>query len=187
VTRSGLEEAAHKAVKFVILMKRRPGMTRAEFVDYHRTHHAKTFMADPTIRRLCRKYAVSHPIRSDVDGLPEPPSDGIAEVRFDDVGDLREPFSSDTYMANVRTDELKFIDLENSQNLVTEERPVWPEQPAGTQGGRHPADAATAPVMEHGSRRGRAHAVDTWDGATGAGRMPSRMIWTARSRWASSR
>lgn len=115
------------AVKFVILMRRRPGMTRAEFIDYHRTHHAKTFMADPTIRRLCRKYVVSHPVQSDDDGLAEPPFDGVAEVWFDNVGDLEEAFSSDTYMASVRPDELKFIDLENSQNLVTEERHVWPE------------------------------------------------------------
>lgn len=122
------------AVKFVILMKRRPGMTRAEFIDYHRTSHAKTFMADPTIRRLCRGYVVSHPVRSDADGLPESPFDGMAEVWFDNVEDLREAFSSDTYMANVRTDELKFIDLENSVDLVTEERHVWPERPSGAAG-----------------------------------------------------
>jgi uncharacterized protein (TIGR02118 family) len=118
------------AVKFVVLMKRRPGMTRAEFIDYHRTSHVKTFMADPTIRRLCRKYVASHPVQSDDEELTEAPFDGIAEVWFDNPEDLREAFSSDTYMANVRTDELKFIDLENSVNLVTEERHIWPQQPS---------------------------------------------------------
>jgi hypothetical protein len=37
-------------VKFVALMRRRPGMTHEEFVDYHRNHHAKTYMSDPTRR-----------------------------------------------------------------------------------------------------------------------------------------
>lgn len=115
------------AVKLVVFMKRRPGMTRGEFVDYHRASHAKTFMADPTIRRLCRKYVQSHPLPSAVEGFSESPFDGIAEVWFDDVEDLREAFSSDTYMANVRTDELRFIDLEHSVDLVTEEHHVWPE------------------------------------------------------------
>lgn len=116
------------AVKFVILMKRRPGMTQAEFIEYHRTSHAKTFMADPTMRRLCRKYVLSHPVQAGGGGIGESPFDGVAEVWFDTVEDLREAFSSHTYMANVRTDELKFIDLENSVNLVTEERYLWPEQ-----------------------------------------------------------
>jgi uncharacterized protein (TIGR02118 family) len=119
------------AVKFVILLKRRPGMTREEFIRYHRTSHAKTFMADPTIRRLCRRYVQSHPVAPEAEGLPEPPFDGIAEVWFDSAADLREAFSSDTYLANVRTDELKFIDLEHSVDLVTEEKHVWPEQPGG--------------------------------------------------------
>jgi uncharacterized protein (TIGR02118 family) len=122
------------AVKFVVFMKRRPGMTREEFVTYHRASHAKTFMADPTIRRLCRKYVQSHPVPSGIDGFAESPFDAIAEVWFDNVEDLREAFSSDTYMANIRADELTFIDLEHSVDLVTEEYHVWPEQPTGAQG-----------------------------------------------------
>ena len=114
-------------------MKRRPGMTRAEFIDYHRSSHAKTFMADPTIRRLCRKYVQSYPVSSGIEGIPESPFDGIAEVWFDSVEDFREAFSSATYMANIRTDELKFIDFEHSVNLVTEERHFRPQQPGAAQ------------------------------------------------------
>jgi uncharacterized protein (TIGR02118 family) len=117
------------AVKFVVFMKRRAGMTREEFVDYHRTRHAETFMADPTIRRLCRKYVQSHPVPSGTEGIPDSPFDAIAEVWFDTLDDLREAFSSATYMAKVRPDEQRFMDLEHSVDLVTEEHPVWPEQP----------------------------------------------------------
>jgi uncharacterized protein (TIGR02118 family) len=122
------------AVKFVILLKRRPGMTREEFIDYHRNSHARTFMADPTIRRLCRGYVLSHPVPSGGEGAPEPPFDGVAEVWFDNAEDLRTAFSSDTYMANVRPDEMRFIDLEHSMDLVTEETRVWPEQTGGAPG-----------------------------------------------------
>lgn len=117
------------AVKFVVFVKRRPGMTREEFVDYHRNSHAKTFMADPTMRRLCRKYVQSHPVPPGIEGIPESSFDGIAEVWFDSLDDLREAFSSATYLANIRTDEVKFMDLDHSVDLVTEETPVWPEHP----------------------------------------------------------
>jgi uncharacterized protein (TIGR02118 family) len=102
-------------------------------VDYHRASHAKTFMADPTIRRLCRRYVQSHPVPPGIEGIPESPFDGIAEVWFESLDDLREAFSSDTYMANIRTDEVRFIDLEHSATLVTEEDCVWPEHPADAQ------------------------------------------------------
>ena len=114
------------AVKLVVLMRRRPGMTRQEFIDYHRDSHANTFMADPTISRLCRGYVLSHPVVSGVDGLDDSPFDGVAEVWFDTVDDLREAFSSETYLANVRPDELTFIDVEHSVDFVTEERDLRP-------------------------------------------------------------
>ena len=110
-------------------------MSRQEFVDYHRTSHAVTFMADPTIRRLCRRYVQSHPVLSGVEGVEGVDGsgfDGIAEVWFDTVHDLREAFSSETYMANVRVDELRFIDIEHTLDLVTEETPVWPRRPGAT-------------------------------------------------------
>jgi EthD domain len=117
------------AVKFVVFIKRRPGMTREEFVDHHRDSHAETFMADPTMRRLCRKYVQSHPVPAGTEAIPESPFDGIAEAWFGTLDDLREAFSSATYMADIRTDELRFMDLEHSVDLVTEEYPVWPRQP----------------------------------------------------------
>ena len=114
-------------VKFVSLLKRRPGMSREEFIDYHRDSHLKIFMADPTIRRLCRRYVQSHPVTSGIEGLPDPQFDGVVEAWFDNVEDLREAFSSETYMVNIRTSELKFIDVEHTVNLVTEEDLAWPE------------------------------------------------------------
>lgn len=114
-------------VKFVALLKRRPGMSREEFIDYHRANHSKIFMADPTIRRLCRKYVQSHPVPSGMEGIPDPPFDGIVEAWFDTLEDLREAFSSETYMVNIRTDELKFIDVEHTVDIVTEEDHAWPE------------------------------------------------------------
>lgn len=112
-------------VKFVALMRRPAGMTHEEFVDYHRNHHAKTYMSDPTVKRLARKYIQSHAIPSGLEGYPDSGFDGVTEIWFDTVEDYQEAFSSDTYKANVRPDEEKFIDLPNSQILVTVENPVW--------------------------------------------------------------
>ena len=35
-------------IKFAILLRRRPGLTHVEFVDYHRHHHAPLFASSPT-------------------------------------------------------------------------------------------------------------------------------------------
>jgi uncharacterized protein (TIGR02118 family) len=112
-------------VKFVAFMRRIPSMDHQEFVDYHRNQHAKIYMEDPTNKRLVRKYIQSHVVPSGLEGLPQSEFDGVTEIWFDTIEDMKEAFSSDTYMANIRPDEQKFIDFENSLTLVTIENPVW--------------------------------------------------------------
>ena len=58
---------------------------------------------------------------------------GSPEIWFDNVEDFREAFSSATYTANIRPDELKFMDLEHSVDLVAEENHIWPEQPVSAE------------------------------------------------------
>ncbi len=57
-------------IKFVALMRRPAGMTHEQFFEYHRNLHAKKYMADPTVRRLCRKYVQSHAVEGKLHGFP---------------------------------------------------------------------------------------------------------------------
>ncbi len=113
------------AVKFIALMRRPAHMTHEQFVDYHRTHHANTFMSDPTVQRLCRKYIQSHTIPSGLRGYPDATFDGVTEIWFDTLEDFNEAFTSATYDSNIRPDEQKFINLPNSEILLAVENPVW--------------------------------------------------------------
>ncbi len=108
-------------IKFVALMRRPAGMTHEQFVEYHRNVHAKKYMADPTVRRLCRKYVQSHAVEGKLHGFPESTFDGVTEIWFDTTED----FTSATYNANIRPDEQNFIDLANSEIMITVENPVW--------------------------------------------------------------
>jgi len=69
--------------KVVILIKRKPGMTRAAFIDYYENNHAPlgySFM--PGIRSYTRRYL------SSIDGSPDEdrPFDAVTELWFDDRG-----------------------------------------------------------------------------------------------------
>jgi uncharacterized protein (TIGR02118 family) len=69
--------------KVLILLKRNPGMTMAEFIDYYENHHAPlgySFMTG--VRRYVRRYL------SSVDGSPDAdlPFDAVTELWFDDRG-----------------------------------------------------------------------------------------------------
>ncbi len=58
-------------------------------------------------------------------GFPDSTFDGVTEIWFETLEDFNEAFDSATYNATIRPDEEKFIDLENSEILVTIENPVW--------------------------------------------------------------
>jgi hypothetical protein len=66
--------------KILLFMKRRPGMTMAEFQDYYENHHAP----------LCEKYTagVSRYIRRFVTPHPNPETGNDSELDFDVITEL---------------------------------------------------------------------------------------------------
>jgi hypothetical protein len=77
-------------LKQVCLLKRRPGMTREEFIDYYENRHSKIGEGCmPLARRYVRRYIVpeKNPITKEV---VEPPYDVVMELWWDS----REDFES---------------------------------------------------------------------------------------------
>ncbi len=108
-------------VKFTILLRRHPSMSREAFADYHRQTHAPLFCALPSVRAHVRRYVQSHALPLPMPSLPDAGFDGITEIWTDDVAGLEAVFTSDEYVARIRPDEARFLDLHGCAFLLSTE------------------------------------------------------------------
>lgn len=108
-------------VKFTILLRRKPSMTRDEFVAYHRERHAPLFCALSAVRQHVRRYVQRHTVPASIPGLPPVTFDGITELWFDDVAGLEAVFASESYMETIRPDEAQFLDLHACEFVLSTE------------------------------------------------------------------
>ena len=112
-------------IKLTFCLRRRPGMTVAEFQQYWRTTHA-SLVAERAevlgIRRYVQVHTAELPglhkaLRTRNGGAPLP-YDGVAELWFDSLDNLGGDDPAKRQAANeLLEDERKFIDLPNS--------PMW--------------------------------------------------------------
>ncbi len=116
-------------IKFSILLRRRPDISHAEFVRYHREDHAQLFMSLPVVARHVRRYTQQHALGTVMPGLPPTTIDGVTELWFDDVESIATVFTDKTYLQTVRPDEARFLDLAGCEFIVSEEHPVLVLQP----------------------------------------------------------
>jgi uncharacterized protein (TIGR02118 family) len=109
-------------LKFTFLIRRINGMSKEDFVDYHRHNHAPLFMSIPESQKYVKKYVVSHPI--EVAGFPAPLYDGITDIYFSSMEDFNAFFASENYKLKAHPDESNFIKLNEVVSLVSDERVV---------------------------------------------------------------
>jgi uncharacterized protein (TIGR02118 family) len=100
-------------VKAIYLIRRKPGLSAEDFHRYWREVHGAIAARIPGLRR----YVQCHAIQRDNDGTE---FDGAAEAWFDDMEAVRRAVASPEYAA-AREDEGRFIDLERTTLLFTEE------------------------------------------------------------------
>ena len=91
-------------VKALTFLKRKAGMSVAEFQEYWRTRHREVVIQLPGVRR----YVQSHVLPAAY-AKSEPVHDGIAEVWADDTDALRAMTGSPEH-TRVQADEAQFID-----------------------------------------------------------------------------
>ncbi len=113
-------------IKMTILLRRKPEMSHEEFVAYHRNQHAPLFSALAEVKQHVRRYVQCHATGDPLPGLPDNGIDGSTELWFDDVAGIAGVFHSPNYMATIRPDEEKFLDLHACEFLVGTEHEVVP-------------------------------------------------------------
>ncbi len=113
-------------IKFTIMMRRKPSLTREAFVEHHKTVHAALFMSVQAVQANVRRYVQQHTLDIALPGMPPAKYDGVTELWFDDVAGIAAVFQDPEYMARIRPDEETFLDLPGCDFLVTAENPVFP-------------------------------------------------------------
>lgn len=111
-------------VKFSIFLRKRTGMSFQEFVNYHKHNHAPLFASLPEVKQHVRKYVQCHAMPVSLPGFPEMYYDGITELWFDDVESIGKVFNASQYLAIIRPDEEKFINLHECGFLISGETVV---------------------------------------------------------------
>ncbi len=100
-------------VKAIYLIRRKPGLSEADFHRYWREVHGAIAARIPGLRRYVQCHAI--------DGAGASTDfDGAAEAWFDDMDAVRRAVASPEYAA-AREDEGRFIDLDHTLLLFTEE------------------------------------------------------------------
>ena len=120
---SGADEET-PVVKFTILLRRKPQMSHADFVEHHKTVHAPLLMSIPAVKAHVRRYVQQHALPVELPGLPPAKYDGITELWFDEVAGIAAVFGNAEYMERIRPDEERFLDLHGCDFIVSEETAI---------------------------------------------------------------
>ena len=111
-------------IKFTAMLVRLPSLTQEQFVEYHRTKHAATFMGIAPCQQHVRRYVQSHNLELELTGMPASRYDGMTEIWFDDLDGFVAVFTSPEYFTTVRPDEESFLYLSAGDTSLTEETVV---------------------------------------------------------------
>lgn len=111
-------------IKLIGLLKKKPGLSRQEFIDYYENHHA------PLACRLLpmgKDYRRSYPTKMRMNGKETNDAfeyDVVTEVWFEDAAAYQAfnaAMSRPEVLAEVIADEERFLDRANNRIMITEE------------------------------------------------------------------
>jgi uncharacterized protein (TIGR02118 family) len=110
-------------IKLIVVVKRNPAMSPAQFHDYWRTQHARKVRSIPACSKYVRRYVQAHTLDAEY-AAGDPAYDGTAEICFDSVQDKDAFFSDPEYLAIVAPDERVFADMGETRFIVCREEQV---------------------------------------------------------------
>ena len=110
-------------VKLMACLKRKPGMSEAEFHRYWKDVHGPLVNSTAEFMRYVRKYVQSHTVSHTVPGVATAPTpfDGVAELWFDSLDDVRKAYAEPRFHEVLLPDGLKFFDVPGCMFFVVEE------------------------------------------------------------------
>jgi uncharacterized protein (TIGR02118 family) len=108
-------------IKLFVFLRRRTGITREEFGRVWYEEHAPLALEAPGFRRRVRRYVQNHALPdASVPGLTLSSYDGVAELWFDGVDDVRAALA-DPESERVEAGVQRFVDTTSALRLVAEE------------------------------------------------------------------
>jgi uncharacterized protein (TIGR02118 family) len=110
------------AVKGLFLVKRKPGMSVAEFQGYWRTNHAPLVPRTPHLLRYVQCHVLPETYESDT----PPAYDGVAELWWPDVEKFTQSWASPELQVEQLPDARKFVGDGSQSFLAVENRVIWP-------------------------------------------------------------
>jgi uncharacterized protein (TIGR02118 family) len=110
-------------IKLIVAIRRREGMSVADFQDHWRNRHAALIKASPASKKYMRKYVQCHTLPDEY-AAGEAAFDGTAEIWFDSVADKDAFFSDPDYLRDIQPDEARFADMNKTVFFMTAEEPV---------------------------------------------------------------
>jgi len=111
-------------IKLTVCLKRKNGLSRAEFVKHWREVHAQLLLSVREFTRHVRRYSQCEIAM--VPGLPPNEYDGVVELSFDSVEAMSAALAEPRYHEIIRPDEEKFVDHASTMLLVTTEFVLLP-------------------------------------------------------------
>jgi uncharacterized protein (TIGR02118 family) len=109
-------------VKGLFLVKRKPGLSVAEFQDYWRNQHAPLVPRTPHLVR----YVQCHVLPETYESEYPPAFDGVAELWWPDLAKFKESWASPEMQVEQLTDAKKFVGDDTRVFLAQENRVIWP-------------------------------------------------------------
>ncbi|KAF7420841.1 hypothetical protein PC9H_011359 [Pleurotus ostreatus] len=111
------------AIRVTLLLKRKPGMTRAQFNEYWGTHHARIFTGLKAVRANLVRYNQFHILPEESNclanvGWRAAPYDGAADFFVEKLEDLLSLFGGEEYQKAAVPDEVQFLDRGSVEVLV---------------------------------------------------------------------
>ena len=112
-------------IKMSVFIKKRADITREQFSEYWEKKHWPLVAAIPEAKQFTKRYVQQHNTGQVPPGVTAAPYDGISEVWFESIEDLRKLVSTDAWRDIVQKDNLEFLDPSKTIVMFSEEKVYW--------------------------------------------------------------
>jgi uncharacterized protein (TIGR02118 family) len=111
-------------IKVSVFLTHRPDLSHEQFSAYWREKHAPLALSLGPLRSLARRYVQQRPAERVPNQLPLAPSDGIAEVWFDNLDDALKLLGHELFLSVIAKDEENFLDRSRTAIFISEETKI---------------------------------------------------------------
>ena len=112
-------------IKMNVFLTKQADITREQFSEYWEKKHWPLLEAIPEVKQFAKRYVQLHNIGQVPPGATAAPYDGVSEVWFDSIEDLRKVVGTEAWRKIVQTDNLEFLDSSKTVFMFSEEKINW--------------------------------------------------------------